>query len=1298
MQPSELIVERFEVLRLAGTGGMGSVYHARDRLTGEPVALKVMHGKWEHAAARFAREASTLAALSHPRIVRYVAHGTTDAGDPYLAMEWLEGEELSVRLARAPLTMNESVRVAVLVAETLAAAHARGVVHRDVKPSNVFLVGGDVEHLKILDFGLARLGGSASEISRSGTILGTPAYMSPEQARLDKKLDYRTDLFSLGCVLFKCLTGQLPFVGENLVAVLAKVMLEQAPRVDAVRPGTPRRLADVVASLLEKEPDQRPKDGYTVAALLTGLGPIGEVDPARVAQHAPSLTGRERKIVSVVLAQRVTEPGPQRLAVDTVETVEQRRDVLPVLEDAVEPFGAHVALLADGSALVALLSKGAATDQVGRAARCAVALRQVTDAPIALAIGRMDANAAEGLGPVIDRAAHLFRSGDQRSAEATRAIRLDDSTAALLEGRFEVAKDRWGLLLGKERAVRSGARTLLGKPTPFVGRTRELGTLEAVYDECVSEPIPRVVLVTGPAGVGKSRLRYELVRNLEATDGPPQVWISRGDPISAGSPLGMLAPLVRRAAGILEGEPLDVRTDKLRARVRVSLPPEECARVAEFLGEIIGAPFEDDDVQLKIARRDAILMGDQMRRAWEDLVAAECKRGPLVIVLEDLHWGDLPTVSFIDTALRNVGDAPLMVLAIARPEIREIFPRLWSERAVVPLPLSELTPKASEKLARAALGDLAGKRTIDRVVERAGGNAFFLEEIVRHVASGAGDELPESVLAMVGARLESLEPEARRVLRAASVFGQVFWRGGVLALLGGGDDKTLAGEWLGELASREMITPRAESKFQLEREFAFHHAFVREAAYAMLTDADKELGHRLAGGWLEANGEEDAMVLAEHFQRGGDPGRAVGWYIRAAAQALAANDYETVLARAAKAVSAGADGETLGRVRLLEAEASRWRADHASVARYGEEAMRLLPRGSAPWCAAVGELASSRHRLGDVAGLEALAATLAGIVAPFEAHHLLVSYRLATSLLLAGSYASSERLVAYAEAASAVDARADSAVAARLELYRGARAMFAGSPEEYLSWMRAAAESFDRAGDARAACTPRANFGFAYLEIGDFEEAERQLRAVVARAVRMGLRDIEASARHNLGMALGHQGRFDDARREEQSAILVFEEAGYRRMEAASRIALAEIELLAGDVALALDEAELAVSVSEPIPPMKVYALGVLASALLAAGRVAEARGPASEAAALLASLGSVESGESLVGAAFAETLHASGDTEGARRVIAESRTKLLARANRIEDPRLRQSFLERVADNARILSRAREWGLSDPQ
>src|SRR4030095_17025336 len=134
---------------------------------------------------------------------------------------------------------------------------------------------------------------------------------------------------------------------------------------------------------------------------------------------------------------------------------------------------------------------------------------------------------------------------------------------------------------------------------------------------------------------------------------------------------------IRRTAGLRDGEALDLRRKKLRARVARHLGEDDALRVAEFLGELSSVPYPDDDrVQLRAARQDAMLMGDQMRRAWEDLLAAECAAEPVLLVLEDLHWGDLPTVKFIDSALRNLQDSPLMVLALARPEVQEQFPKL----------------------------------------------------------------------------------------------------------------------------------------------------------------------------------------------------------------------------------------------------------------------------------------------------------------------------------------------------------------------------------------------------------------------------------------------------------------------------------------------------------------------------------------------------------------------------------------------------------------------------------------------
>jgi len=154
MQPGEVVGERFEIEFQASAGGMGQVYRARDRATGEVVALKVLHRGLAAHSPRLLREARILSQLHHPGIVRYIAHGEEPA--PFVAMEWLDGEDLARRLSHDPLTMGESVELVRRVAEALAAAHVRGVIHRDVKPSNLFLVGGAIDRVKVLDFGIAR--------------------------------------------------------------------------------------------------------------------------------------------------------------------------------------------------------------------------------------------------------------------------------------------------------------------------------------------------------------------------------------------------------------------------------------------------------------------------------------------------------------------------------------------------------------------------------------------------------------------------------------------------------------------------------------------------------------------------------------------------------------------------------------------------------------------------------------------------------------------------------------------------------------------------------------------------------------------------------------------------------------------------------------------------------------------------------------------------------------------------------------------------------------------------------------
>jgi predicted ATPase len=196
----------------------------------------------------------------------------------------------------------------------------------------------------------------------------------------------------------------------------------------------------------------------------------------------------------------------------------------------------------------------------------------------------------------------------------------------------------------------------------------------------MEEPETAAVLVTAPPGTGKSRLAQEFFRSLRRREERVELWIGRGDSLRAGSPLGLLGQALRGALGILGTEPLAEQRERLRTRVEQRVASEDRSRVAEFLGEIVSAPFPDEDsAKLRAARRDAQLMAEQMQQAFDAFLSATCAVNPVVLVFEDLHWGDVSTVRFVDAALRRRRPWPLFVLALARPEVHELFPRIWAE-------------------------------------------------------------------------------------------------------------------------------------------------------------------------------------------------------------------------------------------------------------------------------------------------------------------------------------------------------------------------------------------------------------------------------------------------------------------------------------------------------------------------------------------------------------------------------------------------------------------------------------------
>jgi serine/threonine protein kinase len=413
---------RFRIDAQIAEGGMGVVFRGFDLDSDQTIAIKVLRPGAVDNVARFEREATMLATLDHPGVIRYVAHGVAHEGSSFLVTEWVDGTTLAEHHARVGLTPAEAVAVACRVAEALGAAHARGLVHRDVKPQNILLAGGDLQRPKVIDFGLVRRASGDPRLTETGVVVGTPGYMAPEQARGEREIDARSDVFALGCVLYECVTGVPAFAGRNVGAVMARIVLCDPPALRDVAPATPPALERIVARMLAKQRGDRPRDAAEVAAELAGIA-------------APA--GPRRRRTGSEDAATTVESGDRTAAhVIFVQASDASADV----ESIVAPFGVRAHRLINDAIVVVV-------DDDAPAADCALALAAAfAQAPVVL-VGPSDAP----LAALLDTGAGELEAADlQRifgGAAPPGAVRVDSMTAVRLAGRFEVREDRGALYL-----------------------------------------------------------------------------------------------------------------------------------------------------------------------------------------------------------------------------------------------------------------------------------------------------------------------------------------------------------------------------------------------------------------------------------------------------------------------------------------------------------------------------------------------------------------------------------------------------------------------------------------------------------------------------------------------------------------------------------------------------------------------------------------------------------------------------------------------------------------------------------
>ena len=1134
-----------------------------------------------------------------------------------------------------------------------------------------------MSRVKVLDFGIARAETRSQKLTQTGAVLGTVGYMAPEQATGSRDVGPQADVFALGCVLFECLTGRQPFVGAHVVAILAKILMAEAPRVSDHIPGVIPALDRLVARMLAKRPEDRPADADAVVRELDALDAgASAVSPAAVPENPHGFGHAERRVVGVILA----EPAVGRATTPTVTPEQATRETDAARAEATR-FQADLHALPGGTLVFVVSGSGTASDLATRAARLALAVARVLPSlRLAVATGSAETKAHVPVGDTIDRAAALLRAP---SAPVASPL-LDDVTTALVGSRYVVRQeDAFHVLVGDAEHFEH-SRLLMGKPTPTVGRDKELALLEATLTECIEDSICRTVLITAPPGAGKSRLAGELM-NRVALGGRARLLFARGEMIGGQS---LVQALMWWAAGVRKDQPLEIQRTRFNDYARDLHPDAE----APLDLEVAGLAADDVHSGVEGFREEPHVVQRRVRDAVASWLRAEATRGPVVIILEDLHWADQASVGHLEVAVQLLRDRPLLLVALGRQETRERFSRFFEKAEAHHIHLGSLSPNAARRLAIAVLGKGATAEVVERIVAQAQGNAFYLEELIRGAAEGAPG-LPETVKVMATSRLERLELDARRVLRAASVFGEASWEKGVATLLGA---QINAISWLDKLVEQEVIERAEQSRFPGETEYAFRHALLRDAAYSTLTDEDRRSGHLLAGDWLSEHDRCEPLAVVEHFEQAGASERALPWLVRAIDDAFRGAARPDSISRLIdRALELGVSDADRGIVRAYEASLALVRYDARRLVDAGREGIRLLPITDPRWFQAAGALTIAAHAQNDMRFVEEVVPPLLGAQSlPPATTSMASTLHLLTALAC---------LQGASDLALALFARFEHASDAARTKGRPVGALFSGywalgrfftsgyvgdDIPSALTAARAALSHFERARSASAIVEGPHYAGWALHESGDLDGAVRYFESALP-----GYREREAHYTLSL-VLMSRDAAFADADRPEAvDALSPYLTAASAVERGMAQMTLGAFFLRAGHIDRALDcLPPVGDPLNRSLPMHRQGLLALHAAALLARGAAEEALPLAEKAASGQERLPMRPIDRSRVLLIHAECLHAVGREVEARAALRSARDRIIRNANGFDDPSLRTAYVTNHEPNRRTLALAEQW------
>jgi len=612
-----------------------------------------------------------------------------------------------------------------------------------------------------------------------------------------------------------------------------------------------------------------------------------------------SLGGEERKVISVLFADLVgftahteqSDPEDVRARL----TIYHRH-----IREDVERFGGRIEKLMGDGAFAVFGVPTAHEDDPERAVRAALRIQQSVDrlngehSDLALAVriavttGRAvvqlestDQDREGIIGDVVNTASRL------QSVAAPGAVVVDERTYVASRGAIGYRPLDAVMVKGKEQPISiweaAGARSRFGvavddeATTPFIGRTTELSMLVDAFERTVRQRAVQLVTITGEPGVGKSRLLREFRGVIDGRS--DLAWWRQGrcPPYGEGITFWALGEVVKAHAGILESETAGEALGKLRTAVVALVDdPARAEWIEARLGPLIGAGASGDAAEQA-----------ELFKAWLQFFESLAARNPLILLIEDAHWADRSMLDFLEYLIDWAIDSPILLILTARPELFTDHPE-WGggKRNAATIALSPLSDTDAATLLTAMLPrSVMPAEAQQTILERCGGNPLYVTEFVRYAADrgvlddiGAGEEipLPDSVQALIAARLDLLDKNDKAVLQAAAVVGRVFWTA-VLSSMRPDLDVRAA---LRRLVTRELVRPVRESSMRGQEEHKFFHSLIQDVAYGQIPRAERASLHEAAGRWLEAVSGERAVdvaeLLAHHLTQAVDLGGAGG--------------------------------------------------------------------------------------------------------------------------------------------------------------------------------------------------------------------------------------------------------------------------------------------------------------------------------------------------------------------------------------------------------------------------------------